>query len=725
MRIEWRGGTRALLTVGLALVGSLSGAGALVAQAPLFLVNRDTRVGSLEFSFPEGRSLPIDRLGQETSLTDPGFLSAVQRRLTWLPLISAPTPIPFDPVELQKDVVRLRRLYSDMGFPAANISYEVQLDTVANAVDVNLIVLEGPPILLDTLTFGAAAGGDVSSELPPELVAEWRDLAGRLVGTARGRRFGAPDRQRLRSEPLRWAQNAGYPFASVQDQMQVDSAAARATLHVIVDVGARARVDSIIFEGNSSLSRNTLLRELPFRVGDLYSARRVNEGQRQIFGLDLVRLALADLPEEQPRDSTVTVRYRINEGRPRLVSGEGGYSSASGIRARADWTHRDFLGGAKSLTATLDARSSWLALEGNTDQSFGGSMSLREPYIFHRLISGSLSPFVEYRDGIIDRSWSYGIGASLLWEKGPLANFSLDYRLSRREILDIRAGFEVTEVVDFLDVLAALDSLESGVASSVLSFSTVHGRVDDPLDPDRGWILRTSTQVAGPSAISAVEYVRGQADVIGFFRLGRDVGLSLSAGAGLLHPFGVSAPTATSDTVAQLVRLRDAMLTAGGTQSVRGWGNGLLGPKLPNYRLIPSGDSLVVDADRYVPFAGLARITTSAEFRLPMPFSESDNGTFVFVDGGRVWNHDSRFGGGGPDPLGQERFFASTGAGLRFLTLVGAVRISVGYKLNPSLLDLRDPRSVAIAVLSDLPIESVPEQNIRRFHLHLSIGRGL
>ena len=698
--------------------------GPLAAQQTYVPVDRETRLRSVAYTFPEGRTLELARIRQETVLTDPGFASGLRRALSWLPLVSAPERARFEPLELQKDVARLRRLYGDMGFYRAAITYDVALDAPDNVVDVRFSIREGPFVVLDSMTVVGADGRSIESSIPPQLTARWSASLQRFRDEAVGRRFGQLERQRLRSEPLRWARDNGYAFASVEDQVHVDTARAVSTAHIMLDLGPRAVVDSIEIEGNVSLRRGTLLRELPFEVGDWYSSLELSEGQRQIFGLPLVRLALADLPPDQPRDSTVTVRYRIEEGRPRVLSGEVGYSSISGIRTRADWTDRDYMGDARSLTVSLDARSAWLALEGDRDQTLGASVSLRQPYLFDRRISGALAPFIEYRDGFVDRSWAYGIGASVLWEKAPTENVSIEYRLSSRRILDVRAGVEDLEGIDFIDALAALDSLESGARSSVLSISTLHGQVDDPLDPGRGWILRTSLQIAGPAAISAVEYVRGQADLARFIPLGGDVSLALRGGAGLLRPFGVSAPNPQSDTLALFVRLREAMLTAGGTRSVRGWESGLLGPKVPNYRIASVGDSLTLIADRYIPFAGLARITTSAELQLPMPFSESEHGTFLFLDGGKVWNPDERFGGGGRDPFGQERFFWAAGAGLRFETLAGAARISVGYKLNPAPFDLRDPRLVAAALVDGTPIEAVPTDAFRRIHLHLSIGRG-
>ena len=106
------------------------------------------------------------------------------------------------------------------------------------------------------------------------------------------------------------------------------------------------------------------------------------------------------------------------------------------------------------------------------------------------------------------------------------------------------------------------------------------------------------------------------------------------------------------------------------------------------------------------------------------PNWERVEGTFLFLDGGKVWNPDERFGGGGADPYGQERFFWATGVGLRFQTIAGAARVSLGYKLNPAPFDLRDPRRVAAALVEGASIESVPTDALRRIHLHISIGRG-
>ena len=94
---------------------------------------------------------------------------------------------------------------------------------------------------------------------------------------------------------------------------------------------------------------------------------------------------------------------------------------------------------------------------------------------------------------------------------------------------------------------------------------------------------------------------------------------------------------------------------------------------------------------------------------------------FLFWDGGRIWTPDSRFALDA-GAIGEDKFYHSVGAGIGYQTLVGAIQVAVGYKLNPSPLDLRSPQDVATALQNGAPIEAAPTSSSRRFHLHFSIG---
>ena len=207
-----------------------------------------------------------------------------------------------------------------------------------------------------------------------------------------------------------------------------------------------------------------------------------------------------------------------------------------------------------------------------------------------------------------------------------------------------------------------------------------------------------------------------------FVPLARGFGLTLRGGAGRIVPFGKSvASTGSESPFVSLLRLRDVSFTAGGTRNVRGWGSQLVGPKLPEVRRVTSDGVTEFTADRYSPVGGLARATGTAELQVPVPGLSEKWRTFLFLDAGRVWTPDSRFALDAGE-LDQDKLYLGTGIGLGYETVVGAVQVALGYKLNPSPLDLRDPAAVLEALAAGRSLDTVPTDSRRRLQLHFSIG---
>jgi len=72
--------------------------------------------------------------------------------------------------------------------------------------------------------------------------------------------------------------------------------------------------------------------------------------------------------------------------------------------------------------------------------------------------------------------------------------------------------------------------------------------------------------------------------------------------------------------------------------------------------------------------------------------------------------------------LDQDSYYQSVGIGIGYETVVGAIQVALGYKLNPSPIDLRAPQDVLDALEHGTPVGAAPISNARRFHLHFSIG---
>ena len=57
-----------------------------------------------------------------------------------------------------------------------------------------------------------------------------------------------------------------------------------------------------------------------------------------------------------------------------------------------------------------------------------------------------------------------------------------------------------------------------------------------------------------------------------------------------------------------------------------------------------------------------------------------------------------------------------------YYTPVGAIRFDVGYKLNPSVFDLRKPQDVVDALRAGRKPETAPADHWRRYGFHLALG---
>ncbi len=729
----------------LAALGSPAGA-----QAPLFLVDERTQVRSVRFTFADEQTFEEDLLKEQIALTEQqglfGFGPGLRKRLAWLPTVEEVGVHPFSPIEMQKDVVRLRRFYNRNGFLQPEIDWLVRLDSARNTVKVLFTVDEGPPLLLDELAFRDPEGRAAVEQFPPALHEKWGRFRDRTA-LQQGERLDDFRLLQLENTTLAWVRDQGYAFARVEAESAVDSLAYRADVTIRLDAGPRGRITEIEVEGTESVSPKIVRRELPFRRGDRFSGSKLVEGQREVFGLNLFQIALADVPEDQPADSSVVVRLRVREGDPRILSGSVGYLSEAGATTQAQWTHRNFFGGARTFTASAVANTGLGSFVAEPQRLYRGSVSLRQPYFLNRRTALLGSPFAEYRDDERIESIAYGGNATVLYELAQLRTASLQYGIELREVKAYRtlstANLDFSRLLDFDEQEALQDRLAGRVDRSTLALSVTYGTLDDDLSPRLGFILRPTAEVALPLPITSVEYGRLGGSATAFFPLAETIGLYGRVSGGKLFPFGASVPgDGSDDALVEFVRLRNVVFLGGGTGDVRGWGAGLLGPKIPDVeRTIRENDETMTtdttfSATQYVGIGGLTKVSATAEVRLPFPGFGPNFGTFVFFDAGRVWTDDDRFLiDEEPDPrfdgldLNPDRLFYSTGAGLEFATPVGAIRFSVGYKLNPDYFDLRSPQKVLDALQAGDDLSAVekasflgiPESN--RIHLHFSIGQ--
>ena len=695
------------------------------AQSSYSDIRSPAEVGSIGFRFTDTESFPAAELGGVLALKGRTSLYRVRKIAGALPLIGPPAKYRFDPVELQKDVVRLTRFYQRSGFLHPAVDYELRPNEQGDVVDVMFVISEGASVTLRDL-WVATRAGDVEGQLPDSLRPEWTKLQSELA-RARGQRFGDAEAALMEDKTRAWLQDRGYPLAKVQTTRQVDSSQVDVTLQV--DPGRRQRVAHVTVDGRRSVSDRVILRELPFRPGDWYSAQDLTEGRQRLQQIDLFRQAQLNVELKQPSDTTVGVRVEVLEGGPRVSLAELGYiSEGAGISGRVQWTHPNFTGGARSLTASVEGQSGIGSVASQKEKLLRGSLTLTQPYVYMPRLSLGIGPFSEYRDDLQDRSIAVGVSATFLYRLGTLNTIALRYQYEASHIYEYRFGTTSDGSINLARLLAinspALqDSLGHDIDKSSVTVTGSFGKADNLANPRKGWSIRPRAEITVPSAITTVQFGRLDLTVAGYHPIGRKTTLAARMSVGRLFPFGKSVPLPGDSPVFSVIRLRDETMTAGGTDDVRGWGSRLLGPKFPAVEARIEGTDTLLSSDSYLPAGMLARLAGTLEFRFPFPGLTNAWGAQLFMDMGKVWTPDDRFKLAVLERDTDLRF--SLGTGISYQTPVGAIRLGLGYKLNPSELDVRDAGEVLAALEQGLPATTAETDWSRRLHLHLSFGMTL
>ncbi|HEY5564183.1 MAG TPA: BamA/TamA family outer membrane protein [Rhodothermia bacterium] len=641
-----------------------------LAQTGFVTVDQDTKVSGIDFS---GNRVFDDRDLKKQILTDsPGPF----RKLAFW----SSKKYPFHPVGLQKDVARLRRFYARQGFLRAEIDYVVELDSTENKLDIEFVVEEGEPLILQSVDFIGPDGRSAYYSIAEEEQKSWRNFR-RKSGTLRlGRRPSATEVLRLKDETLTWLQNHGYAFSDVALETETDSTANVVDLRFKILPGPRTTISSIQFErldGETAVSDRTVRRQLPFEVGDWYSHRQTVRGQRSLFALNVFRVVMIDLPEQE-QDSTVDVRIRLQQAKLRVVRAQTGYSLDDGVSVEAEFLKRNFLGSARRLTI------SGLINTGIGERNVDGfvkslrkraSVSLQQPYFLRKRLSSTLSAFFTRTEDSITQEEEVGGTTSLVYEVLPFRTISAAFSIGRA------------------NPIGTASIGESSFTRGIFSVAAVIGKANNYLEPTRGILVRPSLEHGTGLLFSDIKYWKTGINISAYHQVKRYAGIAARLYRGDLWPRG-----GVSDSEAiELQRFDNVRFYAGGSNDVRGWGPAALGPK-----------SVIQDSTRspefrFEPVGALTKLAGNLSYQFPIPGLGTSLQSAIFVDFAK---------------LGSDRLRVGSGAGLRYQTPLGFLRFDVGVKVNPSPEDLRDPEAVFRAG----GVEGVPAHEWQRVRFHFGIG---
>lgn len=429
-----------------------------------------------------------------------------------------------------------------------------------------------------------------------------------------------------RDEVVTALRNAGFSHAEAVPAIGFSDDAQRAEVTLRVDAGRRDVVGRIVIAGLEHTREEVVRREIVLQEGEPLGLGALLDSQRRLSALGLFRAIEIDVTEADAEGRRHVV-VRLQEASPTSVTYGAGYGERDNLRLSIEVTRRNLSG----MNRTLSTFARW---------SFTTNRFLatyREPRLGGRQQDLYLSGFreEEERDSFSFRRFG-GSGQTV-------------FGLGQRWSAIVRYSFQETET---FRVLVPIDEVDRRFQSSTFSgpsVSFVNDSRDDALDPSSGHFLGIDSQLS-LGVLGGDSFVKTFVQAGAYRRAGARTVLAVAARAGLGRAFGESGLR---------LPLPDRFF-AGGDYSLRGYALDTAGP------LVTS-----TSGDRRLPTGGNALLLGSLELR----FNVARRFSFaLFTDAGNVYPFVRE--------IDLSDVLYAAGAGIRYRSPVGPLRLDWGYKLN-------------------------------------------
>lgn len=650
--------------------------------------------------------------------------------------------------ELERDVVRLRIFYFRQGFREAAVAAEVLPQD--QGVHVVFHIEEGEPTLVEQLQ--VRQEGDV--------------LSRRTI-----RRAGFPDEEdRLNLDDIDFGITfleqrlgaAGYLDASLSDSVEVDRQARRANVQIAIEPGARSTLAEIDIQGNEDVADATIAEALRLKRGRVLRSNDILAARRSLYESNLFHEVDVTVPQQA--DTAKRVEVVVREAAPRTMRIGGGFNTLEFVQFETRFTHYDWLGGGRRL----DLRGvvgNLLASQLNDrlffrnvlpEEGFGERDAFLRP-TFQASV-GFMQPAFPSADNVvgIDLFANRRTIPGIVVDRGYGAQLSVTRRLDYDMRLSLSYAYELTAVesgqlyfcVNYAVCdLGTIEALRGTNALSPLSLNLQIDRANNPIAPTSGHRIRLDLEHASRLTVSDFRYNRisGEATYYWPRDLNRRRVLAGRLRLGWVrHLSGTAAAIGIERDAQEALLHPRKRFYAGGSRSVRGFGENQLGPQLltvdpaellegdqactPQQIADGTCDPHVAEMQEFLPrsIGGTSVVEASVEYRFPFAGGVT---AAVFLDGALV-------GEGIAAAFTDGTRAVTPGVGVRFATPVGPVRIDLGIRPNlterlPVITEFEDADGRRRLIELETPrrynaVEAAGggflDEIFSRLALHLSIG---
>jgi outer membrane protein assembly complex protein YaeT len=520
-------------------------------------------------------------------------------------------PLPeFDPDQFTNDLGQLARFYQAHGYYGAKLSYDLTIR--GSEVSVLIQVREGQPVRVTAINV-KVSGAPRPKQLERSFVLPLKVNEIFDQGSYENSEEALQDLY----------MNHSYAHAKVSRRAVVEAGTRQAQVWYAVKAGVPSVFGDTKVLGTREVEPSLVLRELVYKKGESFDARKIAASRQNILALNLFSEIEFNSGKNPVDRAVVPIEIQVRERPPRNLSLSVGYNTQTQFNARLAWSHYNFLGGGRQLTLSGNYSNVTSALDAKLLQprfpSTQSNLVLeikqeRQTYQTYQLNASRFIPRLTYK-------FSSALTAFVGW------------RLEYLKFNQVNAS-----------TIAAIGGMRRNGILSGPEVGVVYNSTEDPFDPQQGHVFSLLGNLSDGVFGGDYRYWRTTAEACNYTPLGWRMVLATRLEAGLANTFG---------------SVRDIPLSerfySGGEGSVRGYGLRRIGP------LSLSND----------PLGGLSLVEGSIELRRPL---YSKLSCAAFFDCGQVSVH--------PYDLRVDALQCGFGPALSMTTPVGPVRLDLGFPIQ-------------------------------------------
>lgn len=613
----------------------------------------------------------------------------------------------FDPAALQRDLARVERYYRAHGFFEAHARTGRVFHDAPDHVRVEIVVDEGPPTLNRTVTITNL------EELPASVRDTLTKEAKRVLRP--GARFDEDGYTSARTALAKALTDGGYAYATVDVKARVDLLAHAADYTVSATPGPQAVYGPITIVGldpdgagpkQAEIDEPPLRRALHLKEGEAYSTAAIEAATQALLDLEVLSAVQIIPTLGNPPARIVPLTVKVEPTKLRELRAGGGFELdeiKTEVHALIGWEDHDFLGDLRDFSVDFKpgvvlypTRLNNIVAPTNPLPEERLRVQLRQPGFLEDRTTLFLRPELNVYPLLVEPNPDPN--QPVVGYVEPRGAVGIDRRFGKHFVASLSQNVQGEFPFAYLPSLPIAQPLPQILLSYPQLTTTLDFR-DNPVHPHVGLYLSNDLQVAGLGG--SASDLRVQPEVRGYVPITHKITFAARGSIGFLFAGNYgdyvqhhlteqaqpsTAPNASKDTYGDIDRDIEIVyfrgFFSGGPSSNRGFPLRGIAPHGVVPFLNPAsaasqvalacvpGEKGYNAAQCSVPIGGFSLWEASMEVRFEL---SGPLGAALFCDAGDVAAQSLQ--------IRPTHLHLSCGAGARYDTPVGPIRLDIGYRI--------------------------------------------